>query len=131
MQDKDGRNNTDAILSKSSADIVTNTPAFSAGFCDLYSRINKNGKGLTEGDWWVPSAGEFAIMFANISKLNYCLNLIKGSVPLSNDRYWTSTEHSKGFMWYFNPLAGGLISILSASSDAALTRPVSTIIGTV
>lgn len=109
MLDFDGRKHTDAIIKASSADHVTNTTSYAAGFCRAYSRANSKGKGLTAGYWWLPSVGESLMMYANALKINYALSLIKGATQLDMGTwYWTSTELSSQSAWYLYFSDGGL-----------------------
>lgn len=100
VADMDGKTNTAAIISASTADAITNTATYAAGFCNLYSRVNSNGKGLTAGKWWLPSAGEAAAIIANRDRINYCLGLITGATKIAVDCWlYTSTEGSADSAW--------------------------------
>ena len=48
MNDWSGKANTAAIIKASKADAVTNTAQYAPGYCNLYSRVNANNKGLTD-----------------------------------------------------------------------------------
>lgn len=100
FSDFNGRQNTTNIIAASSDSAVTNTASYAAGFCNLYSRTNANGKGLTAGRWWLPSIGELLMIYANMSKINYCLSLISGATQLTRDWYWSSSEYSDAYAWY-------------------------------
>lgn len=91
MNDWNGKANTAAIIAASSSSAVTNTAAYAPGFCNLYSRVNANGKGLTAGKWWLASGGEMMMIYANMTKINYCLSLITGATQLAEAWYWTSS----------------------------------------
>lgn len=95
LADFNGKANTASIISKSTSSTVTNTSAYAPGFCNLYSRANANGQGLTAGKWWLPSAGEMMMIKANKNKINYCLSLISGATLLTENWYWTSTESAE------------------------------------
>lgn len=101
--------------------------SFAPGFCHGYSRVNVNGKGLTAGRWWLPSLGEIMMIYANMSKINYALSLIKGSHPLKSAAYWTSTEASGNLAWYiyFN---NGDAYYYTKAAGKHLVRPVSAIL---
>lgn len=83
----------------SKANAITNTAQYAPGYCNLYSRANANGKGLTAGKWWLPSLGEMFMIYANMTKINYALSLITGATQLVEDWYWTSTEFSATYAW--------------------------------
>lgn len=124
LADLNGKANTAAALSASTSAAVTDTSAYAAGFCNQYSRVNANGKGLTAGRWWLPSTGEMLLIAANFHKINYCLSLIAGAAQL-NGCYWTSTKGDKNVAWRmyvgdFNLYRGNVVS------EKQGVRPVST-----
>ena len=128
MNDWNGKANTASIISKSTSAAVTNTSAYAPGFCNLYSRVNANGKGLTAGKWWLPSVGEMMMIYANMTKINYCLSLISGATQLLENWYWTSTEYSAAYAWYLRLSNGTLNRWLTKASVKGRVRPVSAFI---
>ncbi len=128
MNDWNGKTNTASIISKSTSAAVTNTAAYAPGFCNLYSRVNANGKGLTAGKWWLPSVGEMMMIYANMTKINYCLSLINGATQLAETWYWTSTEYSATNEWYLFLSNGGLNYWSTKASGKGRVRPVSAFI---
>lgn len=100
MNDWNGKASTAKIIAASKSDAITNTAQYAPGYCNLYSRANANGKGLTAGKWWLPSLGEMFMIYANMTKINYALSLISGATQLVEDWYWTSTELSATNAWY-------------------------------
>lgn len=128
MNDWNGKANTASIISKSTTAAVTNTAAYAPGFCNLYSRANANGKGLLAGKWWLPSMGEMMMIYANMTKINYCLSLITGATPLLENWYWTSTESSAACAWSLCLSYGGLTSWNPKASSKGRVRPVSAFI---
>lgn len=127
MNDWNGKANTASIISKSTSAAVTNTAAYAPGFCNLYSRANANGKGLTAGKWWLPSVGEMMMIYANMTKINYCLSLISGATQLLENWYWTSTELSATLAWHLH-LSGGYLGWYTKASGKGRVRPVSAFI---
>ena len=119
LNDWNGKTNTQKQIAASKEDAVTNTASYAPGFCNLYSRSNANGKGLTAGKWWLPSLGEMMMIYANMTKVNYALSLISGATQLVEDAYWTSTEASATNAWNLN-LNGGLAG--SYTTKASLQR---------
>ncbi|MBP3737576.1 MAG: hypothetical protein J6I72_00820 [Muribaculaceae bacterium] len=99
MNDWNGKANTASQIRKSTSSAVTNTASYAPGFCNLYSRANANGNGLTAGKWWLPSLGEMMMIYANMTKINYALSLISGATQLVEEAYWTSTEFSATNGW--------------------------------
>ena len=127
MNDWNGKANTASIIGKSSTTAITNTAAYAPGFCNLYSRTNANGKGLTAGKWWLPSVGEMMMIYANMQKINYCLSLITGATQLLENWYWTSTESSAANAWNLI-LNDGTLGWRTKASNKGRVRPVSAFI---
>lgn len=128
FQDWNGKQNTAAIIKASKPDAITNTIQYAPGFCNLYSRTNANGKGLTAGKWWLPSVAELMLMYAHQDKINYALSLIKGAKPISESWYWASTEFSASYAWLLNFGSGGVDGWVAKVTDRLMVRPVSAFI---
>ena len=127
INDWNGKTNTAQQIAHSTSSAVTNTASYAPGFCNLYSRANANGKGLTAGKWWLPSLGEMMIIYANMTKINYALSLINGATQLVEDAYWTSTEGSATGAWRLN-LDNGYAGNLTKASNTWRVRAVSAFI---
>ena len=123
LNDFAGRANTTAIINGSTSSNVTNTEDYAAGFCNRYSRTNANGKGLTEGKWWLPSMGEMAMIWSNFDKINYALSKISGATQLQQNWYWSSTQYSATRAWYLSLDAGTMSTLYKFSQY--WVRPVS------
>lgn len=108
LNDFAGRANTTAIINGSTSSNVTNTEDYAAGFCNKYSRTNANGKGLTAGNWWLPSIGEMAMIWANFDKINYALSKISGATKLGATWYWSSTQSAENHAWYLHLTDGNM-----------------------
>lgn len=128
MNDWNGKANTAATIKASKADAITNTAQYAPGYCNLYSRANANGNGLTAGKWWLPSLGEMFMIYANMTKINYALSLITGATQLVEDWYWTSTEYSATSAWFLSLSDGLTGSWLTKASYTARVRAVSAFI---
>ena len=122
-----GKANTAAQIAASTTSAVTNTASYAPGFCNLYSKTNTNGKGLTAGKWWLPSMGEMMAIYANMLKINYALSLISGATQLVEDLYWVSTEYSTAYAWGLN-LNSGYMPYGTKATSAYHVRPVSAFI---
>ena len=122
MTDWNGKANTDEIISKSTSTAVTDTDAYAPGFCNLYSH-----GGLGAGKWWLPSVSEMMMVYANITKINYCLRLINGATQLSESGYWTSTEYSASYAWRLH-LGDGYLHWYPKTVTKGRVRPVSAFI---
>ena len=128
MNDWNGKASTAKIIAASTASAVTNTAQYAPGYCNLYSRANANGKGLTAGKWWLPSLGEMFMIYANMTKINYALSLISGATQLVEDWYWTSTEYSATNAWHLSLNDGYTGSWSTKASSAGRVRAVSAFI---
>lgn len=124
MADFEGQSNTEAIVSKSTSVVASYAP----GFCRLYSRVNTKGAGITAGKWWLPSAGELIVIYSNLAKINYCLNIISDGMPLTENWYWSSTDRNARTAWGLR-FEDGLIADWNIKvSSKCRVRPVSTFI---
>lgn len=128
MSDWNGKASTTKIIAASTASAVTNTAQYAPGYCNLYSRANANGKGLTAGKWWLPSLGEMFMIYANMTKINYALSLISGATQLAEDWYWTSTENSATTAWGLYLSVGYTINWGTKASYTLRVRAVSAFI---
>ncbi|GAK38273.1 Lcl domain-containing protein [Bacteroides graminisolvens] len=122
-----GKTSTAAQIAASTAGAVTNTASYAPGFCNLYSRTNANGQGLTAGKWWLPSIGELLMMSANFNKINYALSLITGAEFLKLDAYWSSSENSSPNAWFMN-FSQGFMGYNTKTTGQYCVRPVSAFI---
>ena len=129
IADWNGKASTAAQIAASTSSAVTNTASYAPGWCNLYSRANKNGYGLTAGKWWLPSVGEMMMIYANMTKVNYALSLISGSAQLQEDWYWTSTEAGGSYAWNLNLIVGGLDLWGGKATYSFHVRAVSAFIG--
>ena len=120
MNDWTGKANTTAQVTHAEC----NTSSYAPGYCNLYSRTNANGYGLTAGKWWLPSLGEMMMIYANMTKINYALSLINGADQLQETWYWTSTESSATSAWLLN-LFNGTVGVNPKASDTYRVRAVS------
>ena len=128
MNDWNGKASTAKQVAASTSVAITNTASYAPGYCNLYSRANANGKGLTAGKWWLPSLGEMFMIYANMQKINYCLSLINGATQLAETWYWTSTEISATTAWYLYLGDGGTFGWGTKASTTFRVRPVSAFI---
>lgn len=128
MNDWNGKTNTAATIEASKADAITNTAQYAPGYCNLYSRVNAKGEGLTAGKWWLPSLGEMMMIYANMTKINYALSLIAGATQLVETWYWTSTESSATYAWYLYLEDGYTYDWHHKASYTGRVRAVSTFI---
>lgn len=123
MNDWAGKANTTAQVTHAEC----NTSSYAPGYCNLYSRTNANGYGLTAGKWWLPSLGEMLMIYANMTKINYALSLITGATQLSENWYWTSTEYGAAYAWFLR-LDSGYVNNGTKASNTYRVRAVSAFI---
>ena len=128
MNDWNGKANTAATIAASRSDAITNTAQYAPGYCNLHSRVNAKGKGLTAGKWWLPSLGEMMMIYANMTKINYALSLIAGATQLVETWYWTSTEGSAANAWFLYLYDGSTNLLSTKASSADRVRAVSAFI---
>ena len=83
-RDFNGKGNTKILLKKGS-------PA--AKLCAEYHK----GELI---DWWLPSFGEFDLMYCNKTAINKCLKACDGDM-LPDEWHWTSTPFSSRSAWIF------------------------------
>lgn len=84
-RDFNGKGNTEMLLKKGS---------LAAILCANYSK-----GGLI--DWWIPSFGEFDLMYRNKTAINKCLKACGGDM-LPDEWHWTSTLFSSCSAWMFD-----------------------------
>lgn len=113
-----GKTNTAAQIAASKVDAITNTAEYAPGYCNLYSRLNGEGNGMAAGGWWLPSQGELMMIYANMRRINYALNLIAGADQLTEGIYWSSTEGSETLAWGLDLSNGGMGRNAKAASKA-------------
>lgn len=123
-----GKANTAATIAASRADAITNTAQYAPGYCNLYSRVNAKGEGLTAGKWWLPSLGEMMMIYANTTKINYALSLIAGATQIAETWYWTSTENGAAYAWRLSLNDGYASCLITKASNAYRVRAVSAFI---
>ena len=97
INDWSGKSRTAAIMLD--ATLKSDGAAYAPGWCNAYSRANTKGKGLTAGNWWLPSAGELIFIKANFRKINMALSVISGATLLNGSWYWSSTESDPAGAW--------------------------------
>lgn len=103
MSDFNGKSNTKAIITlRGTKDYGTWKPTYNtandypaASCCDMFYT-----EGTNQGDWYLPSAGEWGYVTSKWDKIRNSFNIINeayGNIsiaPLDNSSYWTSTDHN-------------------------------------
>ena len=102
LADFDGRGNTDKILTqRGDKDYSSWNPTYStqadypaASCCDMF-----HTPGTNQGDWYLPSAGEFGYVIARFNAINNSINKLPSDVNklvVASDSFWSSSEYSSG-----------------------------------
>ena len=106
LNELDGKENTRKIREK--AQSTSGWPAtYAAGVVDY------------DHDWYLPSAGQMRILFANLPLIEAKLGSNSGFTTLApNKRYWTSTQNTQSNAWTVYGLDGVLFSAPKTSSFA-------------
>lgn len=105
-KDFDGEGNTSRLLKKDST---------AAQICTQYKKGNLN-------KWWLPSFGEFDLIYRNKQAINKCLESCKGNILL-DEWHWTSTLFSSRSAWVFDWVNGH--SDYCSKYSGSRVRPVS------
>lgn len=96
IADFDGRAKTTTIL----ATLGDNAPA--AKYCNEYypSNVTSSDANMGAGRWWLPSLGEWAMIWAHVREVNFVLAAIGGTqIPVGSGWTWSSTENSATYAW--------------------------------
>lgn len=99
IADFDGRAKTTTIL----ATLGDNAPA--AKYCNEYypSNVASTDGNMGAGRWWLPSLGEWAMIWAHVREVNFVLAAIGGTqIPVGSGWTWSSTERSATNAWNLN-----------------------------
>ena len=123
IADFDGRAKTTTIL----ATLGDNAPA--AKYCNEYhpSNVASSDTNMGAGRWWLPSFGEWAMIWAHVRDVNFVLAAIGGTqIPVGSGLAWCSTEYSAAYAWYLD-FGGGAFGLLYRGYKTAESsvRPVS------
>lgn len=120
IADFDGRAKTTTIL----ATLGDNAPA--AKYCNEYypSNVASSDTNMGAGRWWLPSLGEWAMIWAHVREVNFVLAAIGGTqIPVGSGGTWCSTESSATLAWGL--LFGGGIFGYNSKVGEGDVRPVS------
>jgi hypothetical protein len=90
-----GKMNTSIIIASQVA-IGDASAKYAARVC-IQSEITE--KGITYGDWYLPSKGELNLMYENKTIIDSTALANSGSVFTTTGHYWSSTEYSDQAAW--------------------------------
>ena len=120
IADFDGRAKTTTILTT----LGDNAPA--AKFCNEYhpSNVASSDTNMGAGRWWLPSFGEWAMIWAHVRDVNFVLAAIGGTqIPVGSGVAWCSTEASATTAWFLD-FGNGRFSRYYKTAEYSV-RPVS------
>ena len=83
---------------------------------------NYTTQGTSAGDWFLPSMGQLKTIYDKKSILNETLSVLGGN--LSDNYYWSSTEHSDSEAWVLNFGNGGAYYYGKKSSYKYYIQPI-------
>lgn len=104
LSDFNGKANTAALLAASDTDNYT-TYANMTTWCKIFNQTTTENQGYT--DWYIPSCGQLALMYLNMTAINNALTKIGGQT-IASDNYWSSSEYSSSYGWYVNFFNGSV-----------------------
>lgn len=99
IADFNGRANTAKIIS------TLGDAAPAANYCHDYypSNVSATDTNIGAGRWWLPSLGEWAMIWAHVRAVNFVLNAIGGTpIPVGSGWTWSSTETSATYARHLN-----------------------------
>lgn len=121
IADFDGRAKTTTILNT----LGDNAPA--AKYCNEYypSNVASSDANMGAGRWWLPSLGEWAMIWAHVRAVNFVLAAIGGTqIPVGSGWAWSSTEYSATNAWYLD-FFNGYFNYGHSKANVYSVRPVS------
>jgi hypothetical protein len=99
MSDYEGENNTDILVSLGDNYQAAN-----------YAKQYQNG--VCEIDWYLPSCGEFSIMFSRLKQIDDVIKNLGGeTITQIKDGFWTSTEYGDKTAYRIDIGSGGVNAI--------------------
>ena len=121
IADFNGRANTNKILQT----LGDNAPA--ATYCHTYhpSNVDAADSNMGAGRWWLPSLGEWAMIWAHVRAVNFVMAAIGGTqIPVGSGWAWSSTEYSATYAWLLSFNNGSFTGTASKTNEYS-ARPVS------
>lgn len=114
LTDFDGKGNTDVMLAqRGEKDYATWKPTYdnaddfpAVSCCDMYHTV-----GTKQGDWYLPSVGEFGYAIARLGTI--LESTIKVGSEISVRSVWSSTQYSEGYVRTVGLASGSISSINS------------------
>lgn len=120
IADFNGRANTNKILET----LGNNAPA--ATYCHAYHPTNVDAAdtNMGAGRWWLPSLGEWAMIWAHVRAVNFVMAAIGGTqIPVGSGWAWSSTEGSAASAWGLTFSSGSFLDYSKTYEGSV--RPVS------
>lgn len=98
LSDFNGKANTAALLAVSDTDNYTTYPNMDT-WCRIFNQTAAENQGFS--DWYIPSLGQLAQIYLNMTAINNALTMIGGQT-IASSYYWSSSEYSSNNGWYVN-----------------------------
>jgi hypothetical protein len=100
--DKNGKTNTTALtaITWNNASGVAQPAYPAANNAKIYAVSEAVGFGA--GDWWLPSCEEQYILMRDVAIVNTSLSAIGGTQVSTTTSYWSSSEYSAAYAWYYS-----------------------------
>ena len=116
LSDFNGKSNTTAIIDTYSEDNV------SMDYYDMCKALNTFNEKDMFNDWYIPSLGQLALIYVNITEINSALTSI-GKNIISEYSYWSSSEKNSNRGWLLQ-MTNGKIESNSKSSVGCYLRAI-------
>lgn len=91
LSDFNGKSNTQVIAASSSN---------ARDMCKVLETFNAGSDNQGHSDWYVPAAGQLALMYLAKTDINAALAKIGGTAFNESYDYWSSSEYDAGLAWY-------------------------------
>ena len=99
LSDFNGKSNTQIIAASSSN---------AKDMCKVLETFNAGSDNQGHSDWYVPAAGQLALMYLAKTDINAALTNIGGTAFNESSRYWSSSEYVADSAWYVD-FSGGCV----------------------
>lgn len=107
LSDFNGKSNTQVIAASSSN---------AKDMCKVLETFNAGSDNQGHSDWYVPAAGQLALMYLAKTDINAALAKIGGTAFNESGSYWSSSENDAGDAW-FVVFLNGLVGSVYGSKD--------------
>lgn len=92
-----GKTNSELLKNVTSGGSSYTSFATIGALLNEFIKTSSDNQGYT--DWYIPTCGQFNLIYQNMTNLNRALKAIDGS-QINTTNYWTSTVYSADMCWY-------------------------------